>query len=300
MVQQALDLLAAANAEAGVHIKAQIYPRPIGLLFGLDLSLNPFSLHPSYKAIAHLPLQERVKRMRDPVLRAQILSEQSDATHPNPMQKFLVARSLDAYPFTQNVDYEPDPATSLRSIAARDGKDVCAVAYDTLLEQNGGAILFLPINNFAAGTLDSTYDMLVNDHTLIGLGDGGAHYGFICDASFPTFVLRHWTRERTRGDGRHLSIAEAVHRLSMRNAMAVGLKDRGVIATGMKADLNVIDYDRLQLASPQAAFDLPAGGRRLTQKAQGIDATIVNGVVTYRKGVPTGELPGRLVRGRGV
>jgi N-acyl-D-aspartate/D-glutamate deacylase len=296
MFRLALDLTAEANRRQGVSLSAQTFPRPIGLLFGLECSLHPFKLHPSYKAIDHLPLVERVNQMRKPAVRARILSEEPDPEHPSAMQRFLVQRSLEAFQFTEQIDYEPDPQTNLTANAAREGRPLAEVAYDALLERDGKALLFLPINNFAGGNLDSAYEALVRDETLVGLGDGGAHYGFICDASFPTFLLSYWTRDRRKGNGGRIGLADAVHRLTRRNALAVGLADRGLIAPGMKADLNVVDYEKLRLGPPEVAFDLPAGGRRLTQRVAGIEATIVAGEVTYRNGVATDALPGRLVR----
>jgi N-acyl-D-aspartate/D-glutamate deacylase len=296
MYRLALRLLAEANQEPGVEILAQVFPRPIGLLFGLDLSLNPFSLHPTYKAMQHRPLAERLAELRKPEVRAAILAEEPDPQHPNPIQRFLVRRALEAFPFSGAIDYEPDPATSLKVVAERSGQGLEAAAYDALLERDGKAILFLPINNYSAGNLDSVYEMITDPNTVFGLGDGGAHYGFICDASYPSFVLSYWTRDRQKGDGRRISLPQAVHRLTRRNALAVGLRDRGLIAPGLKADLNVIDYDRLSLSAPEAAFDLPAGGRRLSQKASGIETTIVAGEITYRAGAATEALPGRLVR----
>jgi N-acyl-D-aspartate/D-glutamate deacylase len=296
MFRLALDLAGEANRRDGVRLSAQTFPRPIGLLFGLELSLHPFRLHPSYRAIEHLPLAERVREMRRPEVRARILAEQPDQAHPNAIQRFLVQRSLEAFPFEGEVDYEPDPGTNLAAIAAREGRPVAETAYDALLQRDGKAILFLPINNYAGGDLDSAHEALIREETLIGLGDGGAHYGFICDASFPTFVLSYWTRDRRKGNGRRIGLPQAVHRLTRRNALALGLQDRGLIAPGMKADLNVIDYDRLRLGPPEVAFDLPAGGRRLTQKVTGIVATVVAGQTTYRDGIATGALPGRLVR----
>jgi N-acyl-D-aspartate/D-glutamate deacylase len=295
MFHQVLDLVAEANKEPGVHIVAQVFPRPIGILFGLDLSLNPFSHHPSYNAIAQLPLAERVKEMRKPDVRARILSEQPDPNHPNPIQRFLVIRSLDAYPSASEPDYEPDPETSLKAIAAARAQSIYDVAYDALLQRNGNATLYLPINNFP-GSLDAISESFASKDTVIALGDGGAHVGMICDANYPTFVLTYWARDRTKGNGARLTLPDAVNRLTRRNAVVVGLNDRGLIAPGMKADINIIDYDKLHLGAPEVAFDLPAGGRRLNQKATGLDATVLNGEITYRNGIPTDALPGRVIR----
>ncbi len=295
MAPMILKLIGKANQQPGIDILAQVFPRPIGILFGLDLSLNPFKLNPSYKAIDHLPLAERVAEMRKPDVRARILAEEPDPEHPDPIQRFLILRSLNSYPFPSEPDYEPDPSTSLKAIAERAGKSTAEVAYDALLENDGKAILFLPINNFP-GSLDSLSDMLASKDTVIGLGDGGAHLGLICDASFPTFMLTYWVRDRAKGSGPRFSLPDAVNRLTRRNAMAMGLHDRGLIAEGLKADINVIDYEALHLGAPEVAFDLPAGGRRVFQRATGVDATIVNGEVTYRNGASTGTLSGRLIR----
>jgi N-acyl-D-amino-acid deacylase len=292
LYREVLDLVAKCNAD-GIEIKAQIFPRPIGLLFGLDLSLNPFKLHPSYQAIESLPLDQRLAKMRTPEMRAQILSEQSDPDYPNPILRFLVSRSLDSYTAINELDYEPHVETSLAAEAKRRGISIREAAYDILLQREGKSILFLPMNNYTGNSLDNIYEMLTHPDTLIGLGDGGAHYGLICDASFPTFMLTYWARDRT---GKRLSIAAAVNAMTLRNALAMGFDDRGLIAVGYKADMNVIDHEVLHLEAPEVHYDLPAGGRRIVQRATGYVATIVNGEVTYRDGVATGALPGRLVR----
>lgn len=290
-----VELVKEANREPGVEITAQVFPRPTGILYGLDLSLHPFKLHAAYKAIEDLPLAERVAAMKRPDVRAAILAGEADADHADPIQRFLVQRALDAYPLSGRPDYEPDPADSLRRRAAREGRSVEEVAYDALLAGEGEALLFLPINNFP-GTLDQLGQLLIDDQTLIGLGDGGAHLGLICDASYTTFLLSYWARDRAKGDGRRISVPLAVNRLTRRNALAVGLPDRGLLAPGHRADINIIDFARLDLTMPSVTFDLPAGGRRVTQAVVGIDATILAGVPTYRQGCPTEELPGRLLR----
>jgi len=180
-------------------------------------------------------------------------------------------------------------------MAAQRGVTPMAMAYDLLLERDGQEMLYAPETNYVDGNLDSTLEMLRHPQTLIGLGDGGAHYGLICDASFPTTLITHWTRDRARGE--RLPLSFAVHALTLRNAHAVGLMDRGAIAVGQKADINVIDLDRLQLASPEVVRDLPARGVRLMQRSRGYLANIVSGEVVYRDGEPTGRLPGRLLRG---
>ncbi|MGE4243113.1 N-acyl-D-amino-acid deacylase family protein [Ramlibacter sp.] len=290
--EKMLALTRQAQAD-GLPIRAQVYPRPTGVLYGLSLSYHPFRFHPSYLAIHDLPLPERVKAMRDPARRKAILSEKGE--HTNPVSLMLVQNYEQAFALGDPPNYEPKPEQLIGNIAKRRGLDIAEVAYDLLLEDEGNATLLYPVSNFAAGNADLVHTMLVDENTLIGLGDGGAHYGMICDSSFPTSLLVDWTRDR---ENDRVPVEMAVQRLSRNNALAVGLTDRGTIAEGMKADINVIDYARLRLHAPRPVFDLPAGGRRLTQAADGYTATLVSGEVTYRNGVPTEALPGRLVRGR--
>ena len=249
-----LELLAKKNA-GDVSMRAQIFPRPIGILFGLDLSLNPFKLHPSYQAIEGLPFAERLAKLRTPELRARILAEKASGDAPDPILQFLVSRSLDGYRMGDQANYDPDPEMKLTEEAARRGMTVWEVAYELMIEGDGKSILYLPLNNFSDGGLDSVHEMLSHPDTVIGLGDGGAHYGLICDASFPTFVLTYWTRDR---DGKRLSLPMAVNALTRRSALAVGLDDRGLIAPGYKGDLNVIDYQNL-FSSSAACQLYPAG-----------------------------------------
>jgi N-acyl-D-amino-acid deacylase len=289
---QAMHLLSEATAD-GVPIKAQIFPRAVGVMVGLDLSFHPFRHNPSYLAIAHLPLSERVAAMRDPDMRARILAESPPADHQ--MHNFFATMAGTLYPMGDRPDYEPSPDDRIDARAARLGLSPRELAYDLMLEQDGRAIFLLPAVNFVGCTLEPVRAMIEHPDTLIGLGDGGAHYGFICDSSFPTTLLAYWTRDREKGA--RLPLTRAVRALSRANALAVGMTDRGLIAPGMKADINVIDYERLTLQAPRIVTDLPAGGKRMIQDADGYDATIVSGVVTYRGGIPTGALPGRLVRG---
>jgi len=192
-------------------------------------------------------------------------------------------------------DYEPSLNTSISALARQRGVTPDEIALDLLLENDGKAVLFVAVANFADGSLDNAYEMLKSEGTIFGLGDGGAHYGLICDASVPTFMLTYWTRDRTRGHKLHL--AEVVKRLTADTASAVGLNDRGIVAPGYRADINVIDYGRLALHAPRMTADLPGGGRRLSQLATGYVATLVNGQITYRDGNPSSALPGRLIRG---
>src|SRR5690348_7564641 len=286
--------LAEINAAAakGLSITAQIAARPVGLMLGLELSRNPFQTHPSYKAIAKLPLAERVARLRQPEVRAAILSEAATATddplffRPNYDKMYLLGNPP---------DYEQPPENSLGARARREGKRPEELAYDAMLTEDGRGMLYVPFLNYADGNLDATREMLRDPRSVPGLSDGGAHCGIICDASFPTYLLTHWTRDRSRGE--KLSIPFVVAVQSRKTALSVGLYDRGLIASGYKADVNVIDYDKLHLHPPKVHYDLPVGGRRLLQQVDGYDATIVSGAVTRRDGHATGARPGKLVRG---
>jgi N-acyl-D-amino-acid deacylase len=281
-----------ANAE-GVAIRAQVYPRPVGMLYGLDLSFHPFSLHPSFRPLLDLPLAEKVKAMRDPMLRAQLLSE--TPRDSNPVSVKTVNAFRFAYLMGDPPNYEPDPADQIQNQAALRNLTPHEYAYDLLLRDEGRAILFLPGANYRDGNLDAAREMVAHPHTVLGLGDGGAHYGMICDASFPTFYLQTWVRDAC--GARKTDLAGAIAALSSQPARAVGLNDRGQLSVGYRADINVIDLDRLRLHAPSVVYDLPAGGRRLSQGADGYAVTIKSGEVTYRDGQHTGALPGGLVRG---
>jgi len=287
-----LERMSAAKA-LGLQMRAQVATRPVGVLFGLELTVNPFSSHPSYRAIKALPLAERVARLRDPEFRARLLSEEAENARAPGLSP---ARAWDRiYPMGAEPDYEPTPDTSIAAIAAARGADPYAVALDVMLQDGGRGMLYLPLLNYAQNTLDPAYQMLQHDCVVPGLSDGGAHVGMICDGSFPTTNIVHWTRDRTRGP--KLPLEKMVKAQCRDTAETVGLYDRGLVQPGYRADLNVIDYGRLKLKAPQVAYDLPSGGRRLIQRAEGYVATIVAGQVTYRDGEPTDALPGRLLRG---
>ena len=289
--RQTLDEINAAAAR-GLSVTAQIAARPVGLLLGLELSRNPFQTHPSYKAIAHLPLKERLARLHQPEVRAAILSETASATD-DPL--FFKPNYDKIYLLGNPPDYEQPKENALGVKARALGKQPEELAYDAMLSDEGRGMLYVPFLNYADGNLDATREMLSDPNAVPGLSDGGAHCGIICDASFPTYLLTHWTRDRSRGE--KLSIPFVVALQSRKTALSVGLYDRGVIAPGFKADINVIDYDRLHLHPPKVHYDLPVGGRRLLQQVDGYDATIVSGVVTQRGGRATGSRPGRLIRG---
>ncbi len=277
--------------DAGLRITGQIRSRPTSVLLGLELSQNPFMGRPSYKRIAHLPFPERLAALRDPDFRARILAEAFEGSR----RGRRVENWDRMFPLGDPPDYEPSPDKSIAAQAAREGRSPEEVAYDLLLERDGKAILYLPVTNYAAGNLDVVHEMIADPNTLLGLGDGGAHVGIMCDATATSYTLTHWTRDRARGS--LFPVSWIVKRLTADNANAIGLTDRGVLRVGMKADINILDYDRLRLRSPEIVYDLPAGGKRLVQRTEGFDATIVSGQVVYRNGEATGALPGRLVRG---
>lgn len=289
--EDAITMIEKANA-AGGDITAQLLPRPIGLIIGLQLSANPFVLYPSYREIAHLPLAERVAEMRKPEVRARILADKPGQGHPI----LYVAQMWDwIYPLGDTPDYEPDPSTSIGARARARGVNPMEEAYDRLLDDEGRAMLLVATSNLQGNSLDTVGQLLHRDDVVLGLGDGGAHYGMICDASYSTYFLTHWARDRKSG---RFTVPEAVRELTSVPARIAGLGDRGRIGVGYKADLNVIDHAALRLHKPVITYDLPAGGRRLDQTADGYVATIVAGEVIAENGVPTDARPGKLVRGR--
>ena len=291
----AITMIEKANGRAGAgepQFTAQLLPRPIGLIIGLQLSANPFVLYPSYREIAHLPLAERVAEMRKPEVRARILADKPGQGHPI----LYVAQMWDwIFPLGDEPNYEPDPSTSIGARARARGVNPMEEAYDRLLDDDGRAMLLVATSNLQNNSLDTVGELLHRDDVVLGLGDGGAHYGMICDASYPTFLLAHWTRDRASG---RFSVPDAIRELTSVPARVAGLGDRGRIAVGYKADLNVIDHAAVRLHKPVISYDLPAGGRRLDQTADGYVATIVSGEVIAENGVPTDARPGKLVRGR--
>jgi len=287
----ALNLIEKYNA-AGAEITAQVFARPIGLVIGLELTANPFVLYPSYQEIAHLPLAQRVAEMGKPDVRARILADTPGQGHPF----MYFAQSWEwMFPLTDPANYEPAATESILARARARGVSPLEEAYDRLLDDDGQAMMLVALANFENNSLDTVGELIRRDDVVLGLGDGGAHYGMICDASYPTFVLAHWARDRASG---RLSVAEAVRLMTSVPAKVAGLADRGRIALGYKADLNIIDHARLTLHKPVITHDLPAGGRRLDQTADGYVATIVSGEVIASNGVPTSARPGRLIRGR--
>ena len=291
--RELLRRIAQANAD-GLPMTAQIRGRPTSVLLGFELSENPFVPCPGWPELAALPFERRLQALRQPEVRARLLAEQPrDAALAGRLRRWDRI-----FPLGDPPNYEPLPEASIAAQAARLGVTPEALAYELMLENGGRTILYRPMTNYLNGDLEVVHEMLHDPNTLISLGDGGAHVGIMCDATDMTYALVHWTRDRSRGG--KLPLEAIVRRLTRNNARAIGLTDRGVVAPGYKADLNVVDYRRLQLGYPKVQYDLPAGGKRLMQKSDGYVATILSGVPVYRESEPTGQLPGRLLRSGAV
>ncbi|WP_336971091.1 N-acyl-D-amino-acid deacylase family protein [Sphingobium aromaticiconvertens] len=291
--KRTIEAMRGYNAARGTRLHAQVFPRPMGVICGLDTSFHPFSACPSYAPLAALPLAERVAALRAPAMRARLLTEEQSGEPLAGMNALM--RNFDAiYVLDSLPDYEPGADRTVAALAAERGIAPVDMAYEWLLRDEGRALLFAPFSNYCDGNLDAALAMMRDPESVIGLGDGGAHYGLISDSSYPTTLLTFWTRDRK---GERVSLPWAIKALSAENADFLGLADRGRLKVGLKADINVIDHASLRLHSPRAAYDLPGGGRRLMQDAEGYVTTIVNGVVIQRDGQPTGARPGRLVRG---
>ena len=296
--KRVLELCKEAAAEGSV-LRPQVASRPGTLLIGHQ-TFHPFSNKPSYQRIAKLPLPERVAALRDPELRRRILDEESVEIDPRiaVVQSIIEQGFHKIFPLGEPPDYEPPPEASIAAVAEREGRDAREVLYDAMLELDGRQLLMLTIIGYSDGDLEAVREMLVHEHSAFGLGDGGAHCGAICDASMTTSMLSLWARDRSRGP--KLPLEAVVKKMTFDTAELYGLRDRGLLAPGRKADVNVIDFEALQLELPELAHDLPAGARRLVQRARGYEATLVSGIVTWRKGEHTGALPGGLIRGAQV
>jgi N-acyl-D-aspartate/D-glutamate deacylase len=291
-----LDHITAANDD-GLAMTGQVASRAVGLILGLELTLHPFLTNSVFREIAARPLAERVGALRDPVFRDRLLAEHRVQTAGRDRDKLggsLITKFELLFEMDTRPDYEPGPADSLAARAARAGTTPEELAIDVMLADNGRGMLYLPFLNYVDGNLDAVHEMLTHRHTVPGLGDGGAHVGTICDGSFPTTLLHYWGRDRERGT---IDLAFLVHRHCQATARTVGLLDRGVLAPGYRADLNIVDFANLGLHKPEIAYDLPAGGRRLLQRASGWTHTFVAGRETYHDGEATDALPGRLIRG---
>jgi len=291
--REVLSRLAAANQE-GLVVRAQVAARAIGLLMGLECTLHPFMTNPVWVSLAGRPAAEQARVMRDPAFKAAVLAAQTGARNLNLIGGRLIHKYEVMYELTDPPGYEPDPSDSIASRAGREGRTGEDVAYDVITGDGGRGMLYVTGANYVGGNLDAVREMLAHPCALPGLSDGGAHVGTISDGSFPTTLLTHWARDRVSG---RFPVEYLVRRQARDTAQAVGLRDRGVLAPGYRADLNVIDMGRLGLRRPEMHFDLPGGGRRLLQRAEGYLHTFVAGQETYADGQPTDTLPGRLVRG---
>jgi len=281
---------------AGLSLTAQIAGRPIGVMMGIGTALNPFTVRPSYKAIEGLPIAEQRARLRDPQVRRQILAEapsQADVDRLSQFRQAVVDRWDVFFPMGNPPDYEPAPEKSIAAIAARTGRPPDEVAYDYITAADA-QYLWFPVVNYVSGDHEPIREMLDDPACLLGLSDGGAHCTSVVDAGLPTFMLTHWSRDRSRGP--KLPLESMIKRQTSETADFFGLADRGRLAPGLRADVNLIDYERLQVQKPELVHDMPAGGRRFVQKVDGYEATIVAGMPLFERGAHTGALPGRLIR----
>lgn len=291
-----LDHITSANA-AGLTMTGQVAARAVGLILGLELTLHPFLTNSVYAEIADLPLADRVAALRTPTFRERLLARHRERQAERNRDKLggsLISKFDLLFEMADEPDYEPSLNDSIAARARRDGVTPEELALDVVLSNDGRGMLYFPFLNYVDGNLDGVREMLVHPHTVPGLGDGGAHVGTICDGSFPTTLLQYWGRDRERGT---IDLPFLVQRHCQGTAQTVGLNDRGVLAPGYRADLNVVDFEKLRLHRPEVAYDLPAGGRRLLQRADGWRHTVVAGQETYRNGEATDALPGRLIRG---
>jgi N-acyl-D-aspartate/D-glutamate deacylase len=281
------------NAQ-GAHARAQVAVRPIGVLTGMTASANPLNFCHSFRPLRNSPLAEKLAFVRNPDNRARLLAEHAAVVRTGSLHLAHSGYSR-MYPLTDPPNYEPTPGDSVAGLAAAAGRDPREMLFDLLLDDDGRRLLYIPLMNYADGNLDAVREMLVSPNAILGLSDAGAHCNSISDGSFPTTAITHWTRDRTRGA--RLPLEMMVHHQTQRTATHVGWLDRGVIAPGYLADINVIDMNRLALQPPHIVNDLPAGGSRLLQEAVGYVATIKRGEVTVEEGVPNDARPGHLVRG---
>ena len=289
-----LDRIENANRD-GLVMRGQVAPRAIGVLLGLTTTLSPFSARPSFSELGRMSVEEKLEALKDPERKKRILQEAPGRGFERLFKMMGEGRNL--WLMSDPPDYEPSPEASLHAVATREGKEVWSYIYDCMLGNDGKNILYTPFANYAEQNLDCCRDMILHENTVMGLGDGGAHVGTICDASFITSLLTHWGRDRVRGE--QIDLPTLVKSQTRDTALAVDLSDRGTIQLGKRADLNVIDFDNLNVSIPEIVHDLPAGGARLQQKSEGYLATICRGSITYRFGNETEHLPGRLIRKTG-
>ena len=289
---QLLDGIEAAQNK-GINMYGQVPPRATGINMGLEVTLNPFTFYPSFYDLSKKSLEEKVATMRDPKFKKKVLSEQP-VSIGNPLVEEITQSFNKMFRLGDPANYEPDPDSSFKAIAKKQNISPQEVAYDCLLEKEGKALIYHPLFNYLPGNLDFVEKMLNHPYSISGLGDAGAHCGAISDASFPTTLIQHWGRDRTRG--KKIPLEKLISMQTLETSRLLGISDRGVLKEGYKADINVIDFDNLTLHEPEVLHDLPAGGRRLVQKASGYEYTIVSGQIAFENGEATGALNGRLIR----
>jgi len=289
--RETLSNIEKANAE-GISATGQVGCRPIGVLLGLDATVNPLGNHPSYKAIAHLSLEERAAMLRN---NSQLRRDLIEERPPDGFSEWMDYALTRAFELGPDLNYEPEPSESVASRAERNGDSPWRLVVDLLSRGSGETLLLYPFENYSSGSLNEIHEMLTHPNTVCGVGDAGAHVGTICDASYPTYLLTHWGRDRTRGE--RLPLEFLVNKQTRRTAETYGLFDRGVLRPGYKADFNIVDFEQLSIGPPELIRDLPAGGKRLVQRPTGYSHTFVSGVEVGSNGEVTGERPGQLVRG---
>ena len=289
---QLLDGIEAAQNK-GINMYGQVPPRATGINMGLEVTLNPFTFYPSFYDLSKKSLEEKVATMRDPKFKKKLLSEQP-VSIGNPLVEEITQSFNKMFRLGDPANYEPDPDSSFEALAKKQNISPQEIAYDCLLEKEGNALIYHPLFNYLPGNLDFVEKMLNHPYTISGLGDAGAHCGAISDASFPTTLIQHWGRDRTRG--KKIPLEKLISMQTLETSRLLGISDRGVLKEGYKADINVIDFDNLTLHEPEVLHDLPAGGRRLVQKASGYEYTIVSGQIAFENGEATGALNGRLIR----
>ena len=285
------------EAEKGLKIKGQVPPRPTGILQGLTATLNPFLLHKTFSEIISLPLEEQVKKLKESNFKKRLIDEEPTYNQDSDTSRlitFLLTSFDKMFDIGDPPNYEPDPSESIAAIAKKERKNPKEVILDKMIQKEGKALLYFPLFNYSKGNLEDVRFMLTHDHTTFGLGDAGAHCGVLCDASFPTTLLTHWTRDRKRG--KKLPLEWVIMKQTKNNAEWVGLSDRGVLEKGKKADINIIDYENLTLSHPEIVYDLPGSNKRLIQKTKGYKYTLVSGEVAFCNGQSTGSMLGKLLR----
>ena len=304
LYREVLGKLEEAHADGVTTLRGQFAGRPVGVLMGWQSTVHPFRLHPAYREIERLPIEERLVELRRPERREALTRPGSALPAEMPRRtvvplaflRFLLSSFHKMYPLGSAPDYEPAPETSIALTARRGGRGELEIAYEAMMADEGNGLLYFPLFGYSTGRFDAIEECLTHPLTGLSLSDAGAHCGVISDASSPTFMLTHWARDRSRGE--RMPLEFIVKRQTLDTARQWGLGDRGLLAPGQRADINVIDFEALAVESPRFAFDLPAGGRRLMQGARGYRCTLVRGVPIMEAGEPTGETPGALIRGR--